>query len=355
MARRDNVKARRRLKKPKKIYTNAPPDKGIATLKRNYFDKKKISTRNGLKRYRGGHKWAQAVYISRNGQIRIKRSTVKEIRIPLQKTTSDIKSFNHWGLQIGNSPQKIHFLMKQMDAHLISQRVAPHIRQQVMSVWQKYKSAAWGFYRAQTPERKSFHFNVIKHIELNPHLLGLRGSQIVAGQKEGYFINNTPYEQQAKNYDYYETWYNQMLDKEIKIRDLTPMIDNLSDQDEVTEEYNGELDDIEFSWDNGGSKYLYNDPGDWQEYWFYSPELVESIIANMGGWTSAQTHYPEDMSRLCNNAGYTVEQMYRHLVHNEPLGPPSKELLYETIGTGHGAKFDVWEISESTDLKRRKN
>lgn len=342
MARRDNVKARRRLKKPKKIYTNTPMDKGFGKLKTKRFEKP----------YKGGHTWARAVYMDRNGTLRVKRSVVKEIRLPLQKAKSPITSFNKWGLQTGNSPQKIHYLMGQMDAQLISQKIAPHIRQQIMAVWQKYKSAAWGFYRAKDPERQAFHFNVIRQIELNPQLLGLRGTEIKDSQKHGYFINNTPYEKQVENYDYYEKWYNKMLDREIVIRDITLHADAqaFTDQDTVTE-YE---DDETLFHELGGASYIKNDPGDWEEYWFYSPETVASIIQNMGGWHNAQTLYPDDTTRVCNNAGYNVEQMYNHLVHGEKLGAPNKELVYETIGTGHGASFDVWEISTSTGKTRKK-
>lgn len=348
MSKRDNVKARRRLKRPKKIYTNVPLDRGFRKARPLSERLEKQST-YGMNI---GHKWAKAVYLDKTGRARVVRSNWEQIAIPLQKSKSPIESFNHWGLQKGNSPQKIQALMKKVDSYLISNRISPNIRHQIMDAWAQYKSAAWGFYRAKDPERKNYHREIIRQFELNSHRLGLRGTEMREGAKFGYLNNNVPKDIQTANYEYYEAWYNKMLDR---AREQYELRMRSSETNELQETNTNLESDNEPIIPQQDLDWIMNADGDWAEYWFYSPDEITNIVNNMNGWTNAKSHYQEDLTRICNGAGYSVEVMYQHAEFGAPLPGPRPELVWDSSAIGSkGAKLDIWEIDLNNHTKARK-
>lgn len=347
MARRDNVKARKRLKKPKKIYTNTPVDEGLHNPGSRKFIRKLSPTRQ--------HTRLHGTYTDPSGKIRVRRQYDTRISIHVQSARS--KQFNKYGLQGDMSPQRIQAIAKKIDTFLISQRVSPETRDKIRSAWKRYASAAYGYYRSKTDAAKERNANIIKFIERNTNLLGLKASFVREDKvKEAYVLNPLTQGMMDENFNTYEKWYNAQKARRIAIREkapekrdegiLMPELNGLIDAINLGAEYNesnvaDEYDDSDFQETSIEETQeeevpINNDPDDfvvdWVDYWFYSIGEVEEIITKMGGWARANADYPQDVVRICNNAGYSTNEMYEILVHGATPSAPSPELVWENMG-----------------------
>lgn len=345
MARRDNVKARKRLKKPKKIYTNTPTDEGL----HNPGSRKYIRQLSPTRRHTRLH----GTYTDPSGKVKVRRQYDTRISINVQSARS--RQFNKYGLQGDMSPQKIQAIAKKIDTFLISQRVSPETRDKIRSVWKKYASAAYGYYRSKTDTAKERNANIIKFIERNTNLLGLKASFVKQDKvKEAYVLNPLTRGMMDENFDTYERWYNAQKARRLAAREeapekrddgiLMPELSGLIDAINLGAEYNNtdELDDSEYQNEELQEEKvpINNTPDDfvveWVDYWFYSISEVEEIIMNkMGGWARANADYHNDVVRICNNAGYGTDEMYSILVQGATPTAPSPELLWDSMGSSN--------------------
>lgn len=324
MARRDNVKARRRLKKPKKIYTNDRLD----------FSKSKRPA--GLKRpslSRRHNRFHRAKFTTPDGKIRLNKSYIKEIKITVQHAKS--KTFNDWGLQEGMSPQKIRALAKKMDIYLHSQRVSPQTRADILNVWKQYEKASFGYYYSKKPETINKYKSIIKYIEQNTNLLGLKSSFVnEAKEKQAYVVNPLSKKEAMENFMAYEKWYNDVKEhnrleelRQQKIKESQALMPDLSGIIDAFGGHGGSEESVD---DDLPSPESIDISGNWVEYWFYTLGEVDAIIDKMHGWANAIDRYQNDVVRICNCAGYTPAEVMTYVNNGVNPGNPDPNLVWET-------------------------
>lgn len=291
MARRDNVKARKRLKKPKKIYTNTPLDKGHVKLKQS---RGKVPA--GF--YRSGNR------------LKVERNNYATLEI-------NVKSFknkmpNKWGLAEGMSPQKLRAMHNRMQTLLISQRASPAYREKIQMHWKKYMSASYSYYYSKDEMKKHIALSIINEYERNPFLLGFRaGRKVDDNTRTAYILNVATPDQQSKNFDYYDFW------AETELNEAGDYINYELDED-------GQLF---YTGENANTSDVtkFDDNYDWDVIYIYDVDNVVNIVRGMGGWTNAMSQYPADVSRLCGGAGYHWKQVYDWDVQGKPLPKPNIE------------------------------
>lgn len=274
---KERKKARRRLKKPRKFYTNAQIFTSLS---------KGVNNKTGI---------AKPQKISRKPNITgiSKRLTpqkmVQPIKVPKTisvRLNTKYTILNKYGLPKGVTPERLKTKQKQVIQSLINRGVKPSEIDNVKYNWEMLRKAALYFERSKKQETRDKWGQVISDLSINIQMLGLTSSTYEDGIKKAYLKGTASNTEEAKRY-----------------RQL--YFDAKGEDDYVGS------DGLTFK---GGV--------------FYDVDETDKIINKMGGgsWVAAVYKYGRDVKRLVNNTGFQMKPYADHFINGTPLGEPDAAL-----------------------------
>lgn len=249
------TKARRRLKKPKKIYTNKPFQ--------NTSIKFRIPKPKVERVYKPRVK--PSVYVPRNIQLKLwSRKT------PLNK----------WGLPKYVTPKRVMTKRNQIIDTLINRGIKPSDVDAIKHNYKMLLRAMRGYESAKKQSTKDRWMKDIQELSRNYNLLGFTSTTYDNGFKTG---------------------------------NLRGVGGDTKDAQKRREFFFKSAGDDDYQDESG---YTFSTI-------FYSVDEVSRILDSMGGtWEEKVERYPLDVKRLCNNAGYSVDEFREYYVSRQPLGEP---------------------------------
>lgn len=274
---KERKKARRRLKKPRKFYTNAQvfpsAPRGINNITGIAKPQRvsKTPSNTGIPKRNTPKKIVQPVKVPKTIEVRLNtRYTI----------------LNKYGLPKGVTPERLKLKQKQVIQSLINRGVKPSEVENVKYNWELLRKAAQYFERSKKQETKDKWKQVISDLSLNIQMLGLSSSTYENGVKKAYLKGTSSDTEEAKRY-----------------RQL-------------------------FAEAKGDDDYAMDDGFTFKGGVFYDIEETDKIISNMGGgsWKVAVVKYGHDVKRLVHNTGYQLRPYADHFINGTPLGEPDAAL-----------------------------
>lgn len=265
---KERKKARRRIKKPRKIPTNKSgfiPHNSKVKIKVNKPKRTKVY--NPYRNY-----YTKGIKIPK--VITIKLNTRKS-------------AVNQYGLPKRTTPKVLQTKRNQVINDLINKGIKPSAIKEVRNNWNNLIKAANYYSKAKKPETKRKWQDEINMLSKNILLFGFSSPKYENGVRTASVKTVNPNSETAKKY--------QELFKKAKGED----------------DYE---DEEGFSFTGGI---------------FYDLETVDSIIMNMAGgsWIGAIMKYGNDVKRIVNNAGYNMTEYRDHFENGTELGTPDLDLV----------------------------
>lgn len=266
------VKARRRLRKPKKVYTNAPVHKKHAAAWKSRKKVKVKPTNKPLK--------LKAPRKSRKA----KKATIpRYLQLPLYTRKAKL---NRYGMPRYTTPKRVRELRNRVVNTWINRGLKPSDVGAIKHNYAMLLRAMKNYERAKKLSTKEKWLKDIKELSKNANLLGFTSTTYddATGKKVGHL--------RGKNADDEETK---------RIRDFY---------------FRAEDDD---DYDDGSGRTFSN-------ALFYSTDETSDILNKMGGdWDSKVARYADDVIRIVNNTGYEVSEYKEYYVNGKPLGAPDSD------------------------------
>lgn len=274
---KERKKARKRLKKPRKFYTNAQVFP---------HSTRGINTKTGIAKPQKLSRYSSKTGISKRATKTKILQPVKVPKIINVRLNTRYSILNKYGLPKGVTPNILKQKQKQVIQSLINRGVKPSEVDNVRYNWELLRKAAMYFERSKKDETRDKWKKVISDLSLNIQMLGLSSSTYENGVKKAYLKGTSSDSESAKKY-----------------RQL--YIDAQGEDDYIG--------------DNGLS---------FKGGVFYDIDETDKIISKMGGgsWTAAVYRYGHDVKRLVNNTGYQMKPYADHFINGTPLGEPDDAL-----------------------------
>lgn len=265
---KERKKARRRLKKPRKVYTNANANFGAVKAKQGKQPNYNYNMWEGVEKA-----------LKRKIKHSVKVPKTITLRINTKKSV-----LNAYGLPKGITPNTLRTKHKQMIDSLINKGTRPSDVKNIDANWKTLIKAAQYFNQSKKQETKDKWLKKINDLSRNMTLLGFTSSRYVDGNRiiSAKGASEETQESQLNRKRFFEA----------------------GDDDDFQDERGGFTNAVVLDY-----------------------EEIDNIISKMGSnWVEAYHKYGRDMRRLINGAGYSMSEYRQHYVNGTPLGDPSMDL-----------------------------